>query len=395
MLSRVRAIAIMSIDIPAWVPPKETTQSGLDWAPLHTLDLSKVFIDRDRTIVPDEIVQEVGHAFNNVGFIYAINHGLSYEKVLRQFSIGQYLLNHISDEEKEKYRAKISEQGSFVGYKTQGRWKLDGVQDRIEQCNFGSQSFRPDVAEKTFPPAIQPLIPEILEFARFNHAQIFRKLLAIFSRVLKLDSEYLWSRSQNPEERGLDLLRYAVYHKPSQEDDDKLGGVRLNSHSDFNSVSILWSQPIASLEVLMPDNQWRLVKHKPNALVINAGDALHFVSGGYIKPTIHRVVKPPVDQAELMRLGVFYFAFFNADTKLDPIRESPVVQEALRIRSGEGFFKESEVPTSATWEQMRVRAYGQGGERRGEDGHDHEIIGGFKVIYHRGATVTAQRQAIY
>ncbi|CAO1621569.1 unnamed protein product [Parajaminaea phylloscopi] len=385
----------MSLEIPPWTPPQETQQTDLDWAPLHTLDLSKVIIEGDRTIVPDEIVREVGDAFNNVGFIYAVNHGLSYEQVLRQFAIGQYLLNNVSDEDKEKYRAKIVEQGSFVGYKTQGRWQLDGVQDRIEQCNFGSQSFQPGVAEKTFPASIQPLIPEILEFARFNHAQIFRKLLAIFSRVLKLDSEYFWSRSQNPEERGLDLLRYAVYHKPSKEDDDKLGGVRLNSHSDFNSVSILWSQPITSLEVLMPDNQWRLVKHKPNALVINAGDALHFVSGGFIKPTIHRVVKPPVDQAELMRLGVFYFAFFNGDTKLSPIRESSVVQEALRIRGGEGFFKDAEVPTSATWEQLRVKAYGQGGEKRGEDGHDHEVIGGFKVTHHKGATVAARRQAVH
>lgn len=385
----------MSTEIPPWIPPKETEYQDQDWAPLHTLDLSKVIIDGDRTIVPDEIVQEVGDAFNNVGFIYAINHGLSYEQVLRQFSIGQYLLNNVSDEDKEKYRAKIQEQGSFVGYKTIGNWKLDNVQDRIEQCNFGSQSFKPEVAAKTFPPSVQHLIPEILEFARFNHAQIYRKLLAIFSRVLKLDSEYFWRISENPEDRGLDLLRYAVYHKPSQEDDDKLGGVRLNSHSDFDSVSILWSQPITSLEVLMPDNQWRLVKHKPNALVINAGDALHFVSGGYIKPTIHRVVKPPVDQADLMRLGVFYFAFFNGDTRLEPIRESPVVQESLRIRGEEGFFMGVEAPTSASWEQLRVKAYGQGGEKRGEDGNDHEVIGGFKVTHHRGATVAARRQAVH
>ena len=169
--------------------------------------------------------------------------------------------------------------------------------------NFGSKSFKPGVAAKTFPPSVQPFIPEILEFARFNHAVIYRKLLAVFSRILNLDSEFLWNLSQNPEERGLDLLRYALYHKPTQADDDKLGGVRLNSHTDFDSVSILWSQPITSLEVLMPDNQWRLVKHRPNALVINAGDALAFVSGEYIKATIHRVVKPPADQASYPRLG--------------------------------------------------------------------------------------------
>lgn len=84
-----------------------------------------------QTVVPEDVVRDVGEAFNTVGFIYAVDHGLSYGELLRQFAIGQYLLNGVSDEDKEKYRCKI-EEGSFVGYKTQGRWKLDGVQDRIE-----------------------------------------------------------------------------------------------------------------------------------------------------------------------------------------------------------------------------------------------------------------------
>ncbi len=120
-----------------------------------------------------------------------------------------------------------------------------------------------------------------------------------------------------------------MYHTPDQADDDKLGGVRLQGHTDFNSVSILWSQPITSLEVLMPDNKWRLVKHRDNALVINLGDAMHFLSGGYLKQTIHRVVAPPADQAHYTRLGIFYFALFNDDVSLEPLEEqSEVVRES-------------------------------------------------------------------
>lgn len=289
-----------------------------------------------------------------------------------------------------------------MGYKEAGHWKIDGVKDRIEQCNFGSGSFKADVAAKTFPPALQPLIPEVLEFARFNHANIYRKILSVLSKVLKLPADFLWKLSENPEEKGLDLLRYAMYHTPDKSDDAKLGGVRLQGHSDFNSVSILWSQPITSLEVLMPDDTWRLVKHRPNALVINLGDAMHFLSGSFFKPTIHRVVAPPADQEHYTRLGVFYFALFNRDVALRPlVRESPVVAKTYEeyLASGKTRFWEEQdkkgepVPTSGQWEQMRVKAYGQGAAKKGDDGHEYEEIAGAKVTHYNGTTV-AQRRAI-
>ena len=149
----------------------------------------------------------------------------------------------------------------------------------------------------------------------------------------------LWDLSRDHETRGLDLLRYALYRPPPKEEDEAIGGVRLQGHTDFNSVSILWSQPITSLEVLMPDNKWRFVRHRPNALVINLGDAMHFLSGGYLKPTIHRVVAPPEDQAHYNRLGLFYFALFNDDVPLKPLTNSPVVAEASENRN---FWKECE-----------------------------------------------------
>jgi isopenicillin N synthase-like dioxygenase len=206
-------------------------------------------------------------------------------------------------------------------------------------------------------------------------------LLTVLSKVLKLPADTLWNLSRNPEKNGLDLLRYAMYHTPPKTDDKTLGGVRLQGHTDFNSVSILWSQPITSLEVLMPDDQWRLVKHRPNALVINLGDAMHFLSGGYFKATIHRVVAPPEDQAHYTRLGLFYFALFNKDVELRPLIESPVVKEAYK---GKDFFKDARekglpIPTAGMWEEQRVKAFGQSLATKRDDGHEEDVIAGVKV----------------
>ncbi|GAC94239.1 hypothetical protein PHSY_001810 [Pseudozyma hubeiensis SY62] len=382
-----------------WVPPTPTTETDLEWAPLHTLDLSTI-TGEDYTTVPDSIVSSVGEAFSRDGFIYAVNHGLSWEHVLRQFAIGQYAFHGVSEADKARYKADILGTGSFVGYKEQGHWKLNGVKDRIEQLNFGSQSFSPEAKSKLFPESLQELLPEIEEFARYNHGVILRKILSVLSLVLKLPADYLWNLSKNPEVKGLDLLRYALYHTPDQSDDEKLGGVRLQGHTDFNSVSILWSQPITSLEVLMPDNQWRLVKHRDNALVINLGDAMHFISGGYLKQTIHRVVAPPRDQAHYERLGIFYFALFNDDVSLEPLEaESEVVRQAYaekKQRDGAGFWdvtkaKGEKVPTAGGWERLRVKAYGQQHAKKADDGHDVEEIAGQKVTGYNGERVKPKR----
>lgn len=368
------------LDIPAWVPPAESKQvDNLEWAPLHTLDLSLIQ-GEEFDQVPAEVVEQVGHAFSNDGFIYAVNHGLSYDQVLRQFAIGQYAFEQVTMEEKERCKADMLNAGSFVGYKPMGHWQINGVKDRIEQLNFGSQCFTKE-QQKRFPTEMQELMEEIHEFARFNHDVILRKVLAVLSLVLKLPVNTLWDLSRDHETKGLDLLRYALYRPPPKEDDQAVDGVRLQGHTDFNSVSILWSQPITSLEVLMPDNRWRFVRYRPNAVVLNLGDAMHFLSGGYLKQTIHRVVAPPADQAHFNRLGLFYFALFNDDVSLEPLTQSEVVRKAYE---GKDFWAERRsqglpAPTAGDWERMRVRAYGQGGQKRGADGHDHEKIGGVDV----------------
>jgi hypothetical protein len=43
--------------------------------------------------------------------------------------------------------------------------------------------------------------------------------------------------------------------------------------------------------------------------VIKTGDMMELLTGGYYKPTIHRVVQPPEDQRELNVWGHFILRF--------------------------------------------------------------------------------------
>lgn len=379
-----------------WMPPEETRLGeNISWAPLYTLDLSQIH-EESSSPVSEQIVQEVGSAFSDAGFIYVENHGLDYQDVLRQYSVAQHLFDRVSDKDKQTYTAKITETGSFCGYKQIGHWKINDVSDRIEQWNFRSSSYGEGEAQKRYPPAIHPFLSEIRSFARFNHNVIVRKILTVLSLVLKVEPDYLWNLSRNYEVDGDDFLRYMLIHRPPKEDDQKTKGVRIQGHTDFGSVSILWSQPIASLQVLGRDNVWRTVRHKPNALIVNLGDALYFLSGGYLRATIHRVVAPPDDQLHYRRLNVLYFSKFDNDVNLTPIKESPIARKAdefnqlwhEQIHSGQA------IPTSQEWNALRVSRYGQNHAKLGNDGHHHETIAGHKVTLYNDTATKSTRTEI-
>ncbi|KAM6501183.1 hypothetical protein JOM56_004197 [Amanita muscaria] len=63
--------------------------------------------------------------------------------------------------------------------------------------------------------------------------------------------------------------------------------------TDFGTITILYSQPVAGLQIPSQDGQW---------------------------------IQPPPDQRSYMRLGVFYFCMCDDNVKLVPFAQSPVLQ---------------------------------------------------------------------
>lgn len=80
--------------------------------------------------------------------------------------------------------------------------------------------------------------------------------------------------------------------------------------TDFMTLTLLFSQPVSALQILTKDGQWKWVKHVENGVVrkfllrhriqtndkqlVNIGEAVEFLTGGYYKPTIHRydIIEP-------------------------------------------------------------------------------------------------------
>ncbi|KAL4862274.1 hypothetical protein BDV12DRAFT_190540 [Aspergillus spectabilis] len=280
------------------------TSENLDWADLRTLDLSKF----DQAGGKQELAAELRQAIEDVGFTYLKNYGLGKEEVDSQFALAKSVLS-LLNEEKQKYRAAL-EQGDYNGWKPAGTWNLiPGVKDNL----------RSTISPKH--------IHSIEKFSKHIHDYIIRKLLVIFAVALGLEDENWLVNKHRYEQASGDHLRYMKYYARSREENEKLGGVWLKDHSDMGSLTLLFRQPVAALQVLTKSGEWKYVRPQMEALTVNIADALQFMTNGYLKSSIHRVVAPPKDQEHVDRLGVLYVVRIEDDCDLVPIQESPVLRE--------------------------------------------------------------------
>ena len=110
-----------------------------------------------------------------------------------------------------------------------------------------------------------------------------------------------------------------LYHNMKAEDEAKVGKNWLRGHSDSGGFTFITSQPILSLQVRdYFTGEWRYVGHTPNAFIVNIADAMEFITGGYFKSSIHRVVSPPEDQKNYRRLVLIYFSSPKNISIVDP-----------------------------------------------------------------------------
>ena len=99
------------------------------------------------------------------------------------------------------------------------------------------------------------------------------------------------------------------YSKYTSEENQKIGKLWVQGHTgaynganravvcptqirrflDLGSWTLLFRQPVAALQIQNHNTgEWKYVKPQDATLTVNACDALSFLTGGYVKSTIHR-----------------------------------------------------------------------------------------------------------
>ncbi|KAF6837167.1 2OG-Fe(II) oxygenase superfamily protein [Colletotrichum plurivorum] len=353
--------------LPKYQQPAET-KCELDWAEFVTLDLSQF----DAPGGKQKLATQLRDAVHQIGFFYVINYGLDQDVVDEQFAIGKALFA-LPLEEKMKHVADI-EGGSYNGYRPKGtREQFPGLRDNVEFYNLFKLNGK---LERSHPDVIVRNRAKIEAFQRHVVEDVTRKLLILLAIVLELPENLLLA-GHSFEDVSDCHLRYMLYHARSAEENAKYGNVYAGGHTDFGTISLLFRQPIAALQIRMADGGWKWVKPYPSSITVNIADVMQFWSAGYFKSSVHRVVTPPEDQAHLDRLGLLYFVRPAQDLDLKTL-DSPLLErlgllnkekdEAAGIKAGD-------------WVKARVK---EDLQKAVEGGHTNvPVIGGVSVKYYQ------------
>ncbi|EIW79583.1 Clavaminate synthase-like protein, partial [Coniophora puteana RWD-64-598 SS2] len=324
--------------------PALPTHEDLPYADLAVIDLSKAHTLEGRT----ELAAELKNALLTHGFFYVVNHGFSHKQTERMFDIADVPIACVSDEEKLALEGNPRDTGVYSGYKLRQYWHLDaGVRDQQEHYNITRH-----VNDSRQPEVLVPYLPEVQALIEHMHFSILHPTLRIMALSLELPEETLVKLHDYDGPNGT-WLRFQKYFPRTEDDEVKTKNVWMKGHTDIGTLSFLWSQPVAALQILTAD-EWHWVRYIENALIVNTGDALEFLTGGLYKATIHRVVQPPIDQRGYTRLGINYFCYANRDVKLAPLMESPVLRRTmLQLKCDP-----SVAPTMREWAVGRIMTYG-------------------------------------
>lgn len=148
------------------------------------------------------------------------------------------------------------------------------------------------------------------------HTHILFPLLALVGVILELPKEMHLVDAHSLDRCSGSQLRYMHYTAHPAGRRQGFDNIYAAAHTDMDVLSLHFRQPVAALQVaLRPetgtssnDEIWKWVKPRKEAVLVNSGDALESLSGGYLRAARHRVHRPPESQAHLDRVGVLYFS---------------------------------------------------------------------------------------
>lgn len=302
---------------------------------LAAIDLSEFKEGEENLPQRLNLAKKLEKSVTTYGFFNLVNYGISSSEINHLRLISQSLLE-LPEEEKLKYLAsaarKEDEKPGAIGgergqgFKPKGYWAIkNGVRDSIDLYNVRNPYYDLFLEEREAHPLIlQAHLDEVAHFYNHLHRVVLPKLLALCDLILgvkegTLLNSYFHNSGTNEDNSG-SHGRFMIYRPyENQELSKETDNTFLRGHSDISAFSFITLQPILALQIRdVYSGKWRYVQHREDSLIVNIGDALEFITGGYFKACTHRVIEPLPDQAQYNRLVVIYFCNPSEDAKLDP-----------------------------------------------------------------------------
>jgi isopenicillin N synthase-like dioxygenase len=265
----------------------------------------------------EKFINEMGAAYEGIGFVALKNHFLSDELVEQLYTEVEKFFQ-LPKETKVGYeRPELGGQRGYVSFgKEHAKGKKEG--DLKEFWHFGQEVDPDATVEEVYPDNI--VVKELSEFNKTG-MQAYRMLektgiyvLRALSLHIGLKENYFDHWASN----GNSILRPIHYPPITSEPDN---AVRAGAHGDINLITLLMGASAPGLQVQNRAGEWIDAIAQEDELVINVGDMLQRHTNNKLKSTIHRVVNPPRELWHTSRYSIPFFLHPRSDMKLDCLDE--------------------------------------------------------------------------
>ncbi|KAJ4350626.1 hypothetical protein N0V95_004585 [Ascochyta clinopodiicola] len=276
-----------------------------------------------------ETAREIDEAFRNVGFVYLKNHGVRKESVDECF---EWSKRFFALPAATKMQAPHPPGGSHHrGYSAPG---LEKVSQHVYDANELSKTREvPDYKESfesgNVQDATQPNIwlPEAaLPGFRTGMEAFFEECEVLVHRILDALSIALQvpGAGLSPTHaQSLFQLRILHYPPLAAAELQHRSRSRINAHSDFGTLTLLFQDSVGGLEIEDPQKPgtFRAVPPVQQAVLINVGDLMERWSNERWKSTVHRVVAPPGGGEGMLpdRYSIPFFATADPETVIEAL----------------------------------------------------------------------------
>lgn len=267
----------------------------------------------DDPVRKQKFVNEIGKAYEEIGFVALKGHFLSDELVEKLYQQVRSFFN-LSLEVKEKY--EIPGIGGQRGYVSFGKESAKGRKtgDLKEFWHFGQYIENNEKLANQYPENV--MVSELPEFNSVGE-ETYKMLEKTGVYVLRALALYLGLNEfyfDDFVKNGNSILR--PIHYPPIIDEPK-DAVRAAAHGDINLITLLMGAQGKGLQVQNHNGEWIDAIAEDDELVINVGDMLSRLTNNKLKSTIHQVVNPPKEFWGTSRFSIPFFMHPISDMPLN------------------------------------------------------------------------------
>ncbi len=248
-------------------------------------------------------VQELGKAYEDVGFVAVKNHGIPAELIADLYKNVQQFFS-LPSEKKKNF--EIPELAGQRGYTSFGKEHAKGsdAPDLKEFFQYGQVVAQNHKLKSEYPDNVKvddiPGFNETLFKAYRAFENSGKSLLQAIALYLGLQENYF----DDFVEEGNSIVR-AIHYPPITS--EPKSAIRAEQHEDINLITLLVGASADGLQILTKKNEWIGVTSLPDQIVVNVGDMLQRLTNNKLKSTTHRVVNPPRELWHTSRFSIPFF----------------------------------------------------------------------------------------